>query len=119
LLAVAPTLHASADRSHTASPPLHAIAASGLFTMAILVAFLGFSIRHARRRFAVLRLASESSYWFYVAHLPIVVFLQVALARVEVPGPLKYAAIVAVTTAVCLGTYELVIRRTRLRRVLG
>jgi hypothetical protein len=87
--------------------------------MALLVAFLGLSIRHARRRFAVLRLASESSYWFYVAHLPIVVFLQVALARLDVPGPLKFVAIVAATTAACLGTYELVIRRTRLHRVLG
>lgn len=117
--AVAPTLRDGADPAQTAPPPLHAIAASGLFTMSLLVAFLGLSVRCARRRHAVLRLASESSYWFYVAHLPLVVLLQIALARVAVPGPLKYAAIVAATTAACLATYELAIRRTRLRRVLG
>ncbi len=119
LLAASGALRAGADPTHTAPPPLHAIAASGLFSIALVVAFLGLSLRHARRPSPVLRLASESSYWFYVAHLPIVVFLQIALAHRAVPGPLKYAAIVAATTAACLATYELAIRRTRLRRLLG
>ncbi len=119
LLAVSGALRAAADPAHPAPPPLYAIAASGLFTVALVVAFLGLSIRRARRPSAVLRLASESSYWCYVAHLPLVVLLQIALARAAVPGPLKYAAIVAATLAACLATYELAIRRTRLRRVLG
>jgi peptidoglycan/LPS O-acetylase OafA/YrhL len=119
LLALVRVLLDAADPAHTAPPPLYAIAASGLFTMALIVAFLGLCLRFARRSRALFRLASEASYWFYVAHLPIVVFLQIALAHAPVPGPLKYAAIIIATTAICLGTYELVIRRTRLRRVLG
>jgi peptidoglycan/LPS O-acetylase OafA/YrhL len=119
LLSLVPVLLDAADPSRTAPPPLHAIAASGLFTMAQIIAFIGLCLRFTRRRRPFLRLASEASYWFYVAHLPIVVFLQVALAHLSVPGPLKYAAIIAATTAACLATYDLVIRRTRLRRVLG
>ena len=119
LLALVPVLRAAADPSRTAPPPLLAIAASGLFTMALIVAFVGLCHRYAGRRRGCFRLASEASYWFYVAHLPIVVFLQVALAHLGIPGPLKYAAIIAVTTAACLATYDLAIRRTRLRRVLG
>ena len=118
LLAAVSVLHDAADPSRTAPPPLYAIAASGLFTMALIIAFVGLCHRFARRR-AFFRLASEASYWFYVAHLPIVVFLQIALAHLGIPGPLKYAAIIAATTAACLATYDLVIRRTRLRRVLG
>jgi glucans biosynthesis protein C len=117
--AVAPALHAGADPAHTEPPPLYAIAASGLFSIALVAAFLGLALRYARRPSPVLRLASESSYWFYVAHLPLVVLLQVVLAHAAVPGPLKYATIVAATTTACLATYELAIRRTRLRRILG
>lgn len=87
-------------------PPLHAVAASALFTIAMIVGFLGLCVRHGRPH-PLLRLASESSYWFYIVHLPIVVALQIALARVALPGPVKYAAIVSVTVVVCLGTYRL------------
>jgi glucans biosynthesis protein C len=119
MTSAATALHAGTDPAHTEPPPLYAIAASGLFSIVLVAAFLGLALRYACRPSPVLRLASESSYWFYVAHLPLVVLLQVVLAHAAVPGPLKYAAIVAATTAACLATYELAIRRTRLRRILG
>ncbi|MDB4964253.1 MAG: acyltransferase 3 [Myxococcales bacterium] len=91
-------------------PPLHAIAASGLFAIATMVGFIGLCVRYGRPH-PVVRLASVASYWFYVAHLPIVVALQIALAGVAVPGLFKYVAIVSVTTVVCLGSYVVVARR--------
>lgn len=92
------------------APPLYAIAASAGFSIAVMVWFLGACVRHLARPHPLLRLASDSSYWCYIVHLPIVVGLQIAVSQLAVPGPLKYAVIVAVTTAACLGTYALVSR---------
>jgi glucans biosynthesis protein C len=98
------TLYGGLDTVEEA--PLYASAASGLFTIAMVVAFVGLCVRY-RPHHAWLRLASESSYWFYIAHLPIVVALQIAVARVAVPWPIKLVAIIATTTLVCVGTYAL------------
>ncbi len=85
-------------------PPLHAVIASGAFTILAIVGFLGLCARYGQPNRAV-RLASESSYWFYIAHLPIVVALQIVLANVALPGVVKYVAIVAATTTICVGSY--------------
>lgn len=95
------------------APPLHAVAASAVFSVAVMVGYLGACVRYLSAPRPLLRFASDASYWFYVLHLPVVVALQVVLARVAIPGPLKYLAIVAVTTVVCLGIYALVARRRR------
>jgi glucan biosynthesis protein C len=92
------------------SPPLYAIIASSLFSVSIMVFFLGACVRYLARPRPLLQLASRGSYWFYILHLPVVVALQVALARVAIPGPLKYLAIVAVTTVACVGSYAVASR---------
>lgn len=96
--------------------PLYASAASALFAISVMVGFLGLCVRYGRPS-RLLRLASESSYWCYIVHLPIVVALQIALSRVAVPGPLKFVAIVVVAMGACLVTYagfeRLNARRTR------
>jgi peptidoglycan/LPS O-acetylase OafA/YrhL len=97
------------------SPPVYAIAASALFSVAVMVFFIGGCMRYFARPRPLLQLASRSSYWFYVMHLPIVVALQVALARVAIPGVVKFVAIVAITSAICVGSYALVSRVTSRR----
>jgi peptidoglycan/LPS O-acetylase OafA/YrhL len=89
--------------------PAYASAASALFSMCMIVGFLGLCVRYGRP-YRWLRLASESSYWFYIAHLPIVVALQILLAPVAVPGILKFVGIVVVTSALCMASYALVSR---------
>ncbi len=98
------------------APPPYAILASGLFSIAMMVTLLGGCVRWLATPRPVLRLASDSSYWFYVLHLPAVVLMQVSLATVAVPGPLKYLAIVSVTTVACVGSYALVGRVGAARR---
>lgn len=112
LAVVISTLYDSLDTSDHA--PLHASAASALFVIFLMVGFLGLCVRHGRRH-PLLRLASESSYWCYIAHLPIVVALQILVAPIAVPGILKLPAIVIVTSAVCMGSYALLFRRNKPR----
>jgi glucan biosynthesis protein C len=92
-------------------PPLHAIVASGLYTIAMVVVFLGVHVRYLSRPRPLLRLASDSAYWTYIVHLPILVGLQIVVAPLAVPGVVKYGAILAVTLAICLASYHVVVRR--------
>lgn len=89
------------------APPSYAIAASAVFSIAMIVIFLGACERYLSSPRPLLRFASDASYWFYIVHLPIVVALQIALAQVALPGPLKFLAIMAITTFACLGVYAL------------
>jgi peptidoglycan/LPS O-acetylase OafA/YrhL len=87
------------------APPLYAIAASGLFTVAMIVFLLGVHVRYLSRPNRWLGFVSKSAYWCYVVHLPIVVGLQILLASVAIPGVIKYVTILAVTMLVCLASY--------------
>jgi glucan biosynthesis protein C len=98
-----------------ATPPLHAIAASGLFAVTMVTVFIGLCVRYLSRTRRWLRLTSEAAYWSYIVHLPIVVALQILLAQVPIPGVLEYVAIVAVTMTLCLGSYYVVVPRLRNR----
>ncbi len=91
--------------------PVYASAASALFAICMIVGLLGLCVRHGRPH-RLLRLASESSYWVYVVHVPVVVALQILVARLEVPGIVKFGVIVAATCVSCMGSYALVSRIT-------
>ncbi len=95
--------------------PLYAIAGSGLFTIAMVVFFVGACVRYASQPRPWLHAVSKSVYWCYIAHLPIVVALQISLAPLAIPGAIKYAMILGVTLAVCLGSYAVVVGRFRNR----
>lgn len=109
-VAIAPALLAPVVVAlyHATAPP-YAIAASAAFSVAMLIGFIGLCARVTRPH-RMLRLASDASYGCYVVHVPIVVALQIALARTPLFGPIKYAAIVTLTAAVAFGGH-LVARR--------
>jgi glucan biosynthesis protein C len=106
---VLPTLADTGDPA-AGRAPIYAIVASGVFTVALVAAFVGTCMRFARRDHPVIRIAADGSFATYVAHLPIVVGLQVAFAHVALPAPLEYLAILVATYAICLGGYAVVAR---------
>lgn len=68
---------------------------------------------------AWIRYAADSSYWLYLVHLPVVVWLQVAVANWPVHWTLKLTGICAVTVGVCLLSYDLFVRSTLIGFVLN
>ena len=73
---------------------------------------LGVFQKLGRRPRPFVRYVADSSYWLYLIHLPIVVWLQVAVAEVPLHWSLKLAFITAATLAIALLSYDLLVRPT-------
>jgi len=67
----------------------------------------------------VIRYIADSSYWMYLIHLPVVVWLQVAVAEIPVHWSLKLTFVSGVTIAIALLTYDLFVRSTWLGQILN
>ena len=68
---------------------------------------------------AVVRWLSDSAYWVYLVHLPIVALLMILLKGWAVGPWVKFLAIVAVTSIVTLVSYQYVVRYTFIGRWLN
>ena len=60
----------------------------------------------------VRRYLADSSYWLYLMHLPVLMFLQVALADLVMPAPAKFAFLLAITLSILLASYHVMVRNT-------
>jgi peptidoglycan/LPS O-acetylase OafA/YrhL len=68
---------------------------------------------------AVIRYVADSSYWMYLIHLPVVIWLQVAVSELAFHWSLKPAFVSMVTIGVSLLTYDLFVRSTFVGWVLN
>ena len=62
---------------------------------------------------------SSASYWIYLVHLPVVVFLQIAVAELPFHWAVKWASVCLLTLAFCLLSYELFVRKTFVGQILN
>ena len=91
--------------------------------LAILTAYLSVSLtlisllfgqRLSSKQSSSLRFIADSSYWVYLVHLPIVLFLQTILIPLETPWVIKLAIVIIGTLIACLSTYVVFVRYTPL-----
>ena len=88
------------------------IAAYAVMMWALVAVTLGLAKRMLDRPNAVVRYISDASYWLYLVHLPIVVWLQVVFAEWPLHWSLKLPAISLITIALSLLAYDLLVRDT-------
>lgn len=67
----------------------------------------------------IVRYFADSSYWLYLVHLPIVVWLQIAFAELPYHGSIKLVAISTLAVAAALLVYDLAIRPTFIGKILS
>jgi peptidoglycan/LPS O-acetylase OafA/YrhL len=90
-----------------------AMAALGaLFVWLISFGLLGLALGTIKRPWPSLSYLADSSYWVYLCHLPIVGLLQIDLLPVRASATLKFFVVFSVTMAVCLASYQVMVRHT-------
>jgi fucose 4-O-acetylase-like acetyltransferase len=66
-----------------------------------------------------MRYISDSSYWLYLAHLPLIIILQAVVRSWPMPAFAKLALVCTVTTVLLLATYQQCIRYTSIGTMLN
>ncbi len=82
-------------------------------------AAVGMALRFASGHNLLRRYLADSSYWVYILHLPLVMVGHVLLLNQDWPWFAKLAVVTTGTLAVCLITYELIVRHTFIGRWLN
>jgi fatty acid desaturase len=89
------------------------LAASGsLFAWLVTFGLLGLALGSFDRPRPAVRYFADSSYWVYLCHLPIVGLIQVNLLAVPAPATVKFSIVLFVTMAICLASYQVLVRHT-------
>jgi glucans biosynthesis protein C len=89
-----------------------AAAAYPLAIWAWCFALLGTATRFLSAESSVVRYLSDSSYWVYLVHLPVVVALQVWVSQWPLGWQVKYPLILAIAVPILLASYQLLVRNT-------
>jgi peptidoglycan/LPS O-acetylase OafA/YrhL len=72
-----------------------------------------------KRRYPAVRFVADASYWIYLIHLPVVVWLQVALAEWPLHWSIKLLLVTMMTILIALATYYAFVRSTWIGTVLA
>lgn len=89
------------------------------YTWGMIVALIGaFRTVLAKERRGV-RYLSDSSYWLYLAHLPLLIVVQSWIRDWDMPSGVKFLGVTTAVTAFLLGTYQLFVRYTPLGTMLN
>jgi membrane-bound acyltransferase YfiQ involved in biofilm formation len=71
------------------------------------------------KEYRIIRYISDSAYWLYIVHLPLVVLLQALIREWDWPALVKFLFICIVVTACLLFTYQTMVRYRWLGRLLN
>jgi peptidoglycan/LPS O-acetylase OafA/YrhL len=91
----------------------------GLLMWSLVFLTLGFFRKICRSANPFIRYLADASYWLYLVHLPLVVWLQVAVAELPLHWSIKLPVVVAGTLLVALVSYDIFVRPTLIGQVLN
>jgi len=108
-----------AARGAHAGLHLAAVLAHGLCTWALVYAFIGCAQRFFDREAPWTLYASQSSYWVFLVHMPLVCFAAWWLVPYDLPAALKFPLVVAFTATLCFASYHYLVQRSWLSEFLN
>jgi len=110
------SLEASAhDRAAAGGEPLRhllAVVLNGFCTWALIYAFLGITQKHFDRVSPWIQYVSQSSYWVFLVHMPLVLLAGWWLAPYALPGLVKFVLVCGFTAAVAFASFHYAVQRT-------
>lgn len=106
------------DKNPTLIWPL-TILLQALYCWTMSFALMGFCRTLLKREIKAVRYLSDSSYWLYLAHLPMIVFGQLVFQFLPLPALVKFLLLCGGVCGLLLLSYEFVIRYTLLGTFLN
>ena len=103
-----------------AHAPLHlgAVLANGFCTWSLAALFIGCAMRFFDRDAPWILYASQSSYWVYLVHMPLVMLAGWWMLRYDLPAEVKFLCVAAFTAVLCFVSYHHGVQRTWIGRLL-
>lgn len=90
-----------------------------LMMWSLIALTLGLFERFYLKPSKVIQYIADASFWLYLTHLPIVVFLQIAVAELSIHYSIKLSVICILTIVIALFTYDLFVRSSFVGKVLN
>lgn len=94
-------------------------ACSVAYAWLMIFGFIGFFRHYFSGENPRIRYISDSSYWLYIMHLPVIMFVQALISPWDMPSILKFLIACAATTLPLLLIYEFVVRYTFIGTLLN
>jgi hypothetical protein len=94
-------------------------ACSVAYAWLMIFGFIGFFRAFFSGENPRIRYISDSSYWLYIMHLPVIMFVQALISTWDMPSILKFMIVCAATTLPLLLIYEFVVRYTLIGTLLN
>lgn len=96
-----------------------AVMLGGVAMWLLVYGVTGVFVRYAEHPSPLQRYAADASYWMYLIHLPVVLWLAGLLAPADLPAVMKFAIVLTGTTLVTVVTYHLFVRSTAIGAFLN
>jgi fucose 4-O-acetylase-like acetyltransferase len=109
-------------REHLTPPGLHrpiAIVLQVVYAWTMCFALMGLFRQLLSRESATMRYLSDSSYWLYLAHLPLIFIAQAIVRTWPLPPLVKFLLVCGAVTLCLLFTYQTLVRYTWLGTFLN
>jgi len=90
-----------------------------LMMWSLVFGFLGFFLEYRRTESPAWRYIADSSYWIYIVHLPLIVWLQIWVAQWPVSWTFKYPLIMLVALPLLFLSYHYLVRSSFIGRQLN
>ena len=95
-----------------------AVALQAAYPWTTAFACIGLFRKLCARGNSAIRYVSDSSYWLYVTHLPLIIGAQLAVRDWPLPSALKFTLVIAAVTGLLMLAYQFLVRYTWLGRFL-
>jgi peptidoglycan/LPS O-acetylase OafA/YrhL len=105
--------------STSAYVKLFSLFGASLYAWSMTFAVTGLFLRFASGHHPWMRYLADASYWVYLWHIPIVLWLQLEVVKLPLGGWLKLLLILGATLAVLLLSYHFFVRYTWVGRILN
>ncbi|MEN8864180.1 MAG: acyltransferase family protein [Akkermansiaceae bacterium] len=92
--------------------PLLGSLAAASFAWLTIVGMMGVFRRFLNKGRPDVRYMSDSSYWLYLAHLPVMIIVQIMISGLDVPIVIKLVIVIGGVTGLLLLVYEFAVRYT-------